>query len=407
MLRQRSGRARGIELPCGQRASRRALAARDGGGALGDEELGHVQPLERRGGVGRRRFGEREQPRCEIEPRDAGPVAARIDGDEQRVALRVEQIGVGHRARGDHAQHLALDRTLARRGIADLLADRDRLAEAHQFREIAVDGVVRHAGHRNRRAGRLPARGERDVEQARGALRVVVEELVEVAHPVEQQLVRMLRLGAEVLLHHGRVPGERRGGGVGSGVHRRIIRAGSAAPRMAPRPRLRHNPVRSRARSADAHPHSRSRPTDARGPAPPLVGTHDARGRRRREAGGRGRGIGRRPRHRLRQDGLRHQHGIRPPRPDAHRRRAARGAAARAGAVAFGRHRAEARRCRGPPRRGIEGGVARARPLGRALVGDRGARRARQCRRDAVSFPRRARWARPATWRRSRIFRRC
>jgi hypothetical protein len=39
---------------------------------------------------------------------------------------------------------------------------------------------------------------------------VVVEHLVEVAHPVEQQLVRMLALDAKVLLHHGRVRRELR-----------------------------------------------------------------------------------------------------------------------------------------------------------------------------------------------------
>jgi hypothetical protein len=36
----------------------------------------------------------------------------------------------------------------------------------------------------------------------RRALRVVVEELVEIHHPVKQQHVRMLRLDAEILLHH-------------------------------------------------------------------------------------------------------------------------------------------------------------------------------------------------------------
>ena len=36
-------------------------------------------------------------------------------------------------------------------------------------------------------------------------LGVGVEELVEIAHPVEDQLFRMLRLGAKVLLHHRRV----------------------------------------------------------------------------------------------------------------------------------------------------------------------------------------------------------
>jgi hypothetical protein len=65
--------------------------------------------------------------------------------------------------------------------------------------------VIRHASHANRPAGRTAACGERDVEQAGGLLRVVEEEFVEVPHAVEQQHVRMLRLDAQVLLHHGRV----------------------------------------------------------------------------------------------------------------------------------------------------------------------------------------------------------
>jgi hypothetical protein len=65
--------------------------------------------------------------------------------------------------------------------------------------------VERHARHLDRRAGGSAALGEGDIEQPRGALRVVVEQLVEIPHPIEQQLVRMLRLDAEVLLHHGRM----------------------------------------------------------------------------------------------------------------------------------------------------------------------------------------------------------
>src|SRR5690606_8351456 len=44
-----------------------------------------------------------------------------------------------------------------------------------------------------------------DVKQLRSLARVVVEQLVEVAHAEEQQHVRMLRLGGEELLHQGRV----------------------------------------------------------------------------------------------------------------------------------------------------------------------------------------------------------
>jgi hypothetical protein len=76
----------------------------------------------------------------------------------------------------------------------------------------------------------------------RGALRVVVEELVEVAHPVEQQLVRMLRLGAEVLLHHRRVTGGRIAGGMDgpwSPADYKVPMSGASF--VASRARLRHN----------------------------------------------------------------------------------------------------------------------------------------------------------------------
>jgi hypothetical protein len=48
--------------------------------------------------------------------------------------------------------------------------------------------VHRHAGHGDGLAGRLAAAGQGDVEQLRGAARVVVEQLVEIPHAVEQQV---------------------------------------------------------------------------------------------------------------------------------------------------------------------------------------------------------------------------
>ena len=90
-------------------------------------------------------------------------------------------------------------------GIADLLADRDRLALAHGAREVVVERLHRHARHRDRLAAGRAARGQRDVEQARRLARVVEEQLVEVPHPIEQQHVRVLRLDAQVLGHDGGV----------------------------------------------------------------------------------------------------------------------------------------------------------------------------------------------------------
>ncbi|MNN24942.1 hypothetical protein D3C81_1383940 [compost metagenome] len=68
--------------------------------------------------------------------------------------------------------------------------------------------MERDAGHRDRLPCRLAAGGERDVQQSGGFLGIGVEQLVEVAHTVEQQLVGMLLLDAEVLLHHRRVGGK-------------------------------------------------------------------------------------------------------------------------------------------------------------------------------------------------------
>ena len=144
---------------------------------------------------------------------------AKVSAAEQARLLLLEQRGVGHRAGRDHAHDLARDRALARRGVADLLADRDRFAELHEPREIGFGGMHGHAGHRDRLAGRLPALRERDVDELGRAARVVVEELVEIAHSVEQQRVRELRFDRVVLLHHRRV----------RTVHRRLRARGRAA----------------------------------------------------------------------------------------------------------------------------------------------------------------------------------
>jgi hypothetical protein len=49
----------------------------------------------------------------------------------------------------------------------------------------------------------LTAFGERDVEQARGLARIVVKQLVEITHAIKQQRIGILRLEAQILLHHG------------------------------------------------------------------------------------------------------------------------------------------------------------------------------------------------------------
>ena len=101
------------------------------------------------------------------------------------------------------APHHALGAALARfRRILKLLADRDAVAERDQAVQIFVGAHHRHAAHRDVAALMFTALGEHDAERARGDLGVVEEHLVEIAHPVEQQAVRIGGLDFDVLLHH-------------------------------------------------------------------------------------------------------------------------------------------------------------------------------------------------------------
>ncbi|MNQ03551.1 hypothetical protein D3C85_162540 [compost metagenome] len=134
------------------------------------------------------------------------PFVAQYRG-QQVVAALVEQGFVADRAGGDDAHHLAFHRPLAGRRVADLLADDHRLAELDQLGQVAFGGVVGNPAHGDRLTGRLAAGGEGDIQQLGGLFRVLVENLVEVAHAVEHQLVRVLVLQSPVLLHHRGVAG--------------------------------------------------------------------------------------------------------------------------------------------------------------------------------------------------------
>jgi hypothetical protein len=134
------------------------------------------------------------------------------DGHQERRLPRVEIGGIGERARRHHAHDLALDDALRRLRVLDLLADRDAVTLLHQPRDVAVGGMKRHAAHRHRRARRIfRPRGQGEIERARGNQRVLVEHLVEIAHPEEQQRMPVLPLRVEVLLHRRRQVRRRRG----------------------------------------------------------------------------------------------------------------------------------------------------------------------------------------------------
>jgi hypothetical protein len=125
-------------------------------------------------------------------PRDA------VRGEEVVVRGPVEILGIGERARRDHPDDLAAHQLLALGGRLHLLAHRDLLALPNELADIGVGGVMRDARH-----GGVLARGERDLQEARSQVRVLEEQLVEVAQPEQEQVVRVPALELPVLLHHG------------------------------------------------------------------------------------------------------------------------------------------------------------------------------------------------------------
>jgi len=197
------------------------------GGAFGHQQLGRGQTRNlaaqglRRGQLGHREAGG-GQIQCRQAPR---PVPRRRHHRHQEIVGPLfQQGGLGEGARGHHAHHLALHRPLGLVGVALLLADGHGLAAPHQPGHIGLQVVHRHPGHGDGLAAALAALGQGDVQQRCRPLGIVVEQLVEVPHAVEQEDVRVLRLDAEELLDHGGV-----GGGAAHGLQRwfgRILRIG-------------------------------------------------------------------------------------------------------------------------------------------------------------------------------------
>ena len=143
-----------------------------------------------------------------VEPRQADQrgctaLARQVcDGQQVVVDLVGEQRRIGERAGRDHAHDLAFDWALGGGRVPDLLADGDRFPQLDQLGEVLLGGVERNARHADRVPVGAAARGERDVEQAGGFLGVFKEELVEIAHAIEDKRVRMPRFEPQVLLHH-------------------------------------------------------------------------------------------------------------------------------------------------------------------------------------------------------------
>ncbi len=140
-----------------------------------------------------------------IAQRSSGAAAASLErrrdrGDAIRAGV-FEEVLVDERARRDHASDGAIDDALRVLGILDLVGDRDAEALLDEPAQVLLGGVMGHARHRH--AG--GALGEGDAESLVAADGVLAEELVEVAHPEEEQAARVRLLEASELPHRRRV----------------------------------------------------------------------------------------------------------------------------------------------------------------------------------------------------------
>ena len=66
----------------------------------------------------------------------------------------------------------------------------------------------RDTGHHHRLACALAALGQRDAQQSCSSFGIFKKELVEVAHPIEEEGIGHRGLDAQELLHHRRVAAE-------------------------------------------------------------------------------------------------------------------------------------------------------------------------------------------------------
>ncbi len=172
------------------------------------------------------------------------------------------------------------------RRVFDLLADRDAMAERDEAVEIIVGALDRHAAHADVFALMLAPFGEDYAERPARDLRVVEEELIEIAHPVKQQAVGIGRLDLEILRHHRREArsGDFGIGAVAGGVHR--LKTSKSAPGAQGRGRVISTADERSLRTGCVTPPS---PSPRRRAAPSSPWRPSCSLRRRRQRNGRGR----------------------------------------------------------------------------------------------------------------------
>ena len=159
----------------------------------------------------------------DIDPRGTEPILVPGQSHQQVRPPCLQQGLFRDRARRDDPDHFALDRQFPRAclRVLHLLNDGNPKAAPDQAREVDFRSMVGNAAHRDRCSGMLAAVRQGDIESGGRGFGVGKEQLIEIAHPEEQQRVGLFGLGRKPLRHRWRCPRSRGhlGRGVGNAVH--------------------------------------------------------------------------------------------------------------------------------------------------------------------------------------------
>ena len=141
----------------------------------------------------------------------ARPYAQAVSETRRRESARKRFARAGSSSRSsvivpeDESHHVAADHgfgsaLLRFRRIFRLFAHGDPVAEADEALEVIVGAPI-NAAHRDVLAEMLASLGQHDPERPARDLRILEEELVEIAHPVEEEAIGVGTLDLDILRH--------------------------------------------------------------------------------------------------------------------------------------------------------------------------------------------------------------
>ena len=170
-------------------------------GGLRHEKFAGLQAFQFAGHLGRANLQYDHLPRRDVQRGDPHRRPIGDQGNEEVVPLRFQERIRDHGPGGDRLDHLSAHEPLGLGGVFGLFADGDLPAELDQTFQVLVQGLGRDSGERYAACRPVVARGQGQAEETGALLGVLAEQLVEVAHAEENEVVPVTGLHLPPLPH--------------------------------------------------------------------------------------------------------------------------------------------------------------------------------------------------------------